>query len=105
MVDPLSTPPYANAIVDQKITSFKLVLGTSACGVSAVADPCIRHAAAPRTISTIAGSHPAMAPTLFSHLPTFNPTTFIVTATIKPETATMRKYVLLPESACHPGPP
>ena len=39
IVEPLSGPPNANAIVDQKITSFKLVLGTKAFASIGVADP------------------------------------------------------------------
>ena len=39
IVDALSTPPNANAIVDQKMTSLRLVLGTSDAAVIGVADP------------------------------------------------------------------
>ena len=105
IVDPLSTPPNANAIVDQKITSLRPVLGTSDEGVIGVADPNRYHDTTPRPISSSAGIHPAIAPTLFSHLPTFSPTTFIVTAIARPTTATAMKYVLLVDSACHEGPP
>ena len=70
-------------MVDQKMTSFRLVLGTNASGGIGVADPKRLHETAPSTISTPAGIQLAIAPTLFSHLPTFNPTTFSVTAMIE----------------------
>ena len=105
IVDALSTPPNANAIVDQKITSFRLVLGTSACDPSGVADPKRRHATAPSAIRSSAGIQPASAPALFSHLPTFSPTTFIVTAMASPTVEIAMKYVLFADSACHDGPP
>ena len=41
----------AKAIVVQKMTSFKLVLGASVCTVIGVAAPNRRHEIAPRTIS------------------------------------------------------
>src|SRR2546428_546902 len=80
IVDPLSTPPNANAIVDQKITSLSVVLGASVLAVIDVADPNRIHDAAPKTMRNVAAAQPARAPALFSHLPTFRPTTFITTA-------------------------
>ena len=91
MVEPLSTPPNANAMVDQKITSFKLVLGARVCGVIGVAVPNRLHEIAPSTISTSAGIQPATAPMLFSHLPTSRPTTFMVTASVNPTSAKTMK--------------
>src|SRR5438552_12719661 len=105
IVDPLSTPPNAKAIVDQKITSFRLVLGTKASGGIGVADPKRLHDTAPRTMSRPAGIQLAIAPTLFSHLPTFRPTTVIMTAIARPVIATAIKYTLLVDQACHDGPP
>src|SRR5262249_24790168 len=75
IVDPLSGPPNANAIVDQKTTSFRLVLGTNAVALIGVADPKRRHETRPSTISSSAGIQLAIAPRLLSHLPTFSPTT------------------------------
>src|SRR5450759_3897221 len=98
IVDPLSTPPNAKAIVDQKMMSLRCMLGTRAWAVIGVADPKRPHATAPSTISSTAGVQPAIAPTLLSHFPTFNPTTFIVTAIARPVDATAMKYVLLPDS-------
>src|SRR6266851_8959310 len=105
IVDPLSTPPNAKAIVDQKMTSLRLVLGINVACVIGVAEPCRRHEIAPSTISTIAGIHAAIAPTLFSHFPTLRPTTFMVTAIARPTVETTMKYVRLEASDCHDGPP
>ena len=81
------------------------MLGTSAWPVIGVAEPNRLHATAPSAINSIAGIHPAMAPTLVSHFPTFNPTTFIVTVTARPAIDTAMKYVLLDDHDCHDGPP
>src|ERR1043166_3596631 len=106
IVDPLSTPPNAKAIVDQKMTSFKLVLGTNAWAPIGGADPNRLHDTAPSTMSTAAGIQLAIAPTLFSHLPTFRPTTFNVTAMTRPVIATAMKYgLLLSPQDCQAGPP
>src|SRR5260221_1242536 len=105
IVDPLSTPPNANAMVDQKMTSFSPVLGTNAPGAIGVADPKRVHDTRPRMISSATGNHVATAPTLLSHFPTFNPTTFSQTATARPIIETMMKYALLVESDCHDDPP
>src|SRR5262245_50407391 len=105
IVDPLSTPPKANAIVDQKITSFKLVLGTNAGADIGVADPKRRHATMPSTMSASAGIQLAIAPRLFSHLPTFRPTTFSVTARTRPLIDTAMKYALFDDSDCQDAPP
>ncbi len=43
IVDALSTPPNANAIVDQKMMSLRPVLGTSDAAVIGVADPYVIH--------------------------------------------------------------
>src|ERR1044071_8839867 len=103
IVDPLSGPPNANAIVDQKITSFRLVLGTNAFDGIGVADPKRRQAITPRTSSSSVGIQLAMAPTLFNHLPTLSPTTFSVTARARPAVDTVMKYRLLVDHACHDG--
>src|SRR5262249_44963970 len=84
IVDPLSTPPKANAIVDQKITSLRLVLGRNAPASIGVADPNPRHATPPSPTSSVAGIQLATAPTLFRHFPTPRPTTFSVTAIARP---------------------
>src|SRR5262245_64217597 len=84
IVDPLSTPPKANAIVDQKITSFRLVLGTSDAASIGVADPKRLQDTAPSTINRPATIHAAMPPALFSHLPTSSPRTLTVTANVRP---------------------
>jgi hypothetical protein len=104
-VDALSTPPKANAIVDQKITSFRLMLGTSDGPSIGVADPKRLHDTAPSTIRSPAGIHAAIPPALLSHLPTFNPATFSVTASARPAIDAVMKYVLLVDHACHDGPP
>src|SRR6185436_13901555 len=91
IVDALSTPPNANAIVDQKITSLRLVLGTNAPASIGVADPKRLHEIAPRTKSAPAGIQAASAPTLLSHLPMFRPTTLRVTARTSPPIATAMK--------------
>src|SRR6185436_11283704 len=105
MVAPLSTPPNAKAIVDQKMTSLKLVLGTMASAVSGVADPNRIHEIAPSTINTVAEAQPAIAPALLSHLPTSRPTTLSVTVTRRPAIATAMKYELCEASGCHDAPP
>src|SRR5438128_12185951 len=92
-------------MVDQKITSFRLVLGTNALAVIVVAEPCRLHEIDPITIRSPAGVHPASAPTLFNHLPTLSPTTFKVAAISNPIVAAMMKYVLFVESACQDDPP
>src|SRR5262249_20508655 len=105
IVDPLSTPPNAKAIVDQKMTSFRLVLGANASGGIGVADPNRLHEAAPRTITTPAGIQLAIAPTLCSHVPPFSPTTSIATAMTRRVIATAMKYLLLEDHSCQAGPP
>src|SRR5215471_867881 len=67
IADALSTPPYANAIVDQKITSFTLMLGTTEDVVIAVADPKRLQETAPSTISSPATIHAATPPALLNH--------------------------------------
>src|SRR5215510_14755767 len=85
IVDALSTPPNAKAIVDQKMTSLRPVLGTNVAGAAiGVADPNRVHDTTPRMMSAPAGTQLATAPTFVSHLPTFSPTTFKVTATARP---------------------
>ena len=91
IVDPLSTPPNAKAMVDQKMMSLRCMLGATACAVMGVAEPNRLHATAPSAISSMAGIHPATAPMLASHLPTFNPTTFIATASARPVIDTAMK--------------
>ena len=59
----------------------------------------------PSTRRNSIGTQLAIAPTLFSHLPTFNPTTFSVTARTSPLIATMMKYVLFDDSGCDAAPP
>src|SRR5437763_3584845 len=98
MIDALSTPPYANAMVDQKMTSLKLVLGMNARAFIGVADPCRTHERRPSAISSSAGTQPASAPALCSHFPTFNPTMLSVTASVRPIIATVMKYVLFDDS-------
>src|ERR1044072_3416335 len=71
IVDALSTPAYANAIVDQKITSFRLRLGTGDAGVIGVADPNRPQETTPSVIIAVDATHVAIAPTFVSHLPTF----------------------------------
>src|SRR5436853_321112 len=103
IVDALSTPPNANAIVDQKMTSFNVVLGTSERGVIGVAAPKRIQAIAPKAINANAGIQLATAPTLVSHLPTFRPTTFSTTATPRPASETAMKYMLFDDSGRHSG--
>src|SRR5262245_18298739 len=105
IVDPLSTPPNANAMVDQKITSLRFVLGAKAAPSIGVAEPNRLHAITPRPTSSIAGIQLAIAPTLFSHFPTSRPTTLSVTAIASPVIDTAMKYALLPDSVCHDAPP
>jgi hypothetical protein len=105
IVDPLSMPPNAKAIVDQKMMSLRFMLGTNACAFIGVADPNRLQATIPSAISSNAGIHPAIAPTLLSHFPTFSPTTFIVTAVARPIVETAMKYRLLDDSDCQAGPP
>src|SRR5262245_59175129 len=105
MIDALSTPPNANAIVDQKITSLTLVDGRKLRALRSVADPNRAHADAPSVSSTTTGIHAATAPTLFSHLLTSSPTMFNAAASTSPASETETKNTWLVESACHDGPP
>ena len=105
IVDALSTPPKANAIVDQKMTSLRLMPGTSDAVFIGVADPNRIHEIAPSVISSPADIHAEMAPTLLSHLPMSTPTTLIVTAKARPMIDTVMKYAPLADNACHDGPP
>src|SRR5215468_10975372 len=98
-------PPKAKAIVDQKITSFKLVLGIRDCASIVVADPKRAHDTPPRTIRSPAEIHAETPPALFNHLPMSRPTTFTDTANVRPSTAAVMKYRLLVDHACHEGPP
>src|SRR5260221_12347769 len=105
IVDAFSTPAKAKAIVDQKITSLRPVLGISDCRVMGVADPYFIQEKNPNASSRHSGTHAASAPTFVSHLPMFRPTTLSATAAVRPNTDTARKYVLLVESAWTDGPP
>src|SRR5947199_10661768 len=69
IVEALSPPPQAKAIVDQKITPLSVVLGTKAAAVIGVADPNRIHATLPNPISSSPGLHAASAPTQRTHLP------------------------------------
>src|SRR5207244_3221673 len=82
IVDALSAPANAKAIVDQKITSLTLIFGTSASNVIGVADPKRFHDSTPRAISANVGIQSATAPALVNHLPMFTPITFITTAIV-----------------------
>src|SRR4029450_9426161 len=84
IVDALSTPPKANAIVDQKITSFRLVLGMSDAVSIGVADPKRDQDTAPSVINRPATIHAATPPALFSHLPMSGPRTFTGRANASP---------------------
>src|SRR3981081_3075888 len=105
IVEALSTPPNAKAIVDQKMTSFRLVLGTIEPSVIGVADPNRNADSTPNAIRKSAGTPAAIAPTLLSHFPTFTPTTFMTTAIARPPSDTAMKYALLVDSACQDGGP
>src|SRR5690242_17186791 len=87
IVDALSTPPNANAIVDRNTRSFRLAPGASVAGVNDVADPYRAHEYRPNPHSSTSGIHPLTAPTLLSHLPMSSPMTFSVTAIVRPVTA------------------
>src|SRR2546430_16639600 len=100
IVDALSTPPNANAIVDQKMTSLRLVFGTNARAGIGVADPKRDHDRMPSTRGNSIGTQLATAPTVFSHVPTFNPTTLSVTARTSPRIATMMEDGLVDDSGC-----
>src|SRR5712692_4313255 len=91
IVDPLSTPPKAKAIVDQKMTSLRPVLGTSDRAVIGVADPYLIHEKNPNARRSEIGTHAASAPTFVSHFPMFKPTTLSATAAVRPTTDTARK--------------
>ena len=67
------------------------MLGTKACASIGVADPKRRQAMTPSTINNDAGIQLAIAPTFISHLPTFSPTTFNVTARASPAIDAMMK--------------
>src|SRR5947207_13042404 len=51
------------------------------------------------------GTQPAIAPALLSHLPIWRPTTFSVTAIVRPTTETAMKYGGLVDRVCAEGPP
>src|SRR5882672_4481731 len=104
IVDPLSTPPNANAIVERNTRSLRRVPGTSAPALIGVADPCFDHEYSPNPISSATGIHPAIAPALLSHFPTFKPTTLSETAIVRPMTETAMKYGALDAYACPDGP-
>src|SRR3974377_1238064 len=91
VVEALSTPANANAIVDQKMTSFRPVLGSSDCALIGVADPYFIQEYDPNAISSDTGTQPARALVLVLHLPTSRPTMFRPTATARPRNDTTRK--------------
>src|SRR5690349_3958213 len=95
IIDALSTPPNANAIVDQKITSFNPVAGIKSCGRMGVAVPNRAHRTAPHAIRIVVTVHVATAPALVSHLPTSRPTMFTTSAMARPISDAETKYVLL----------
>src|SRR5450830_1478744 len=87
------------------MTSLRPVLGTNACALIGVAEPKRLQDRAPSTSRSAAGIQPAIAPTLLSHLPMLRPTTFNVTAIVRPASETRMKYVLLVDKNCHDDPP
>src|SRR6478752_7588596 len=95
IVEALSTPAKAKAIVDQKMTSLRPVLGMSELMVIGVADPYFIHEKNPNASSSDSGTHAASAPMFVIHLPMFSPTMLRTTATARPATDTARKYALL----------
>ena len=105
MMDAPSTPLYANAIPDQKIMSFRPVLGMKSDGDIGVAEPYRFHDTRPNTINSAVGIHAATAPTLVSHFPTLRPTMLRPAARTRPAIDTVMKYQLLDESDCHDPPP
>src|SRR5580765_7373351 len=104
IVDALSTPPKAKAIVERKTRSFSDVPGRSEAAVIGVADPYLLQEYTPNPMSSAIGIHPAIAPPLLSHFPTFRPTTLRTTATVRPARATAMKYGGLEASDCVDGP-
>src|SRR5262245_46701659 len=105
MVEAPSIPPNANATVDQKNTFFKASEGKMAPPPKCVAEPKRNHAVTPITISRKAGSHVPTAPTLCSHLPTFNPIRFNVKPSARPANAAPMKYGLFVDRCCQRSPP
>src|SRR5215471_20244299 len=105
IVDGASTPAYANAIVEKKIRSLRSVPGMNERGVIGVADPYFDPEYRPNRMRNATGIHPAIAPTLLSHLPMLRPMTLSQTDTSSPTTETVMKYVLLLESFCAGAPP
>src|SRR5256885_8943079 len=88
IVDALSTPAKAKAIVDQKMTSLRPVPGISERMLIGVADPYFIHENNPNASNNAIGIHAATAPTLVNHLPIFRPTTLRTTAAVRPTTDT-----------------
>src|SRR5262249_45785546 len=100
IVDPLSTPPKANAMVDRNTRSLRCVPGTTAAAVIGVADPYVVHEYSPNAISSATGIQLAIAPALLSHFATFRPTTLSETAMARPTTDTAMKYGALVAYRC-----
>src|SRR5258708_30231837 len=105
IVDPLSTPPNANAIVERNTRSLSPVPGVSVCAVMGVADPDFIQEYRPNATRNPSGIHPAIAPALLNHFPMLSPTTLSATAIVRPTTETVMKYGWLVESDCADDPP
>src|SRR5579872_1607595 len=91
IAEPLSRPPNANAMVDQKITSLSDVAGTKERALRDVADPYRSHETTPSTMTAAATIQLATPPMLFNHLPRARLRTFRQTAIARPAIETVRK--------------
>ena len=98
MNDAASMPVRANVMADQKIRSLMLDTETIVSSVNSVAEPNVDHAASPIAARMSTASQRAIAPALFSHLPTFMPTTFMKVATPSRAMAVRVMNVLLSDS-------
>jgi amino acid transporter len=79
------------AIASWMAAAVLIALGAVAWLRFGSATPIDAHTVVPSTMRTAAGIQLAIAPTLFSHLPTFRPTKFIVTAMVRPVIDTAMK--------------
>ena len=91
IMDAVSTPPKANAIVDQNRTSFSASSGMEAGSAKLVALPNRAAPIRPSVIRMSAGIQTPTAPAFCTHFPMRRPATFGRTAMARPAIAAVMK--------------
>src|SRR5580698_405538 len=93
--EPVSTPPNAKKIVDQKIAFLKSACGMRLSEEKLVAEPWYFAKIAASISSTETGIHAPREQQLFNHFPCFSPTMFNKVISASHPSAKSMKYVPL----------